>query len=416
MARKAPAPKPRTSAFVPPGLEPILAPIGSIHEAPDNPRSGHFVDGIARSLRDLGWHAPIVARENGEVIVGHGRLYAARSLGLEEVPVLVLGDDKATAVERMVADNRLNELSTWDVPQLDELLAEYEGLEDWKDDLDIDAILAEADKAAAKRHTDPDDVPDEQAVVVSRPGDIWSLGGHRLLCGDSTKAEDVASVLDGAKPNLMVTDPPYGVEYDASWREKVLGGKRATGAVENDDRADWSKAWALFEGAVAYVWHGPKQAPVVGGSLERAGLLLRTQIIWAKSQLVISRGHYHGQHEPCWYAVRKGSTAAWCGDRKQSTLWEIDHRRSETGHSTQKPVEAMRRPIANHEGDVYEPFSGSGTTIIAAEMEGRRCFAIEVNPAYVDMAVRRWQEFTGLEATDADGASFASRERCAPAP
>jgi DNA modification methylase len=227
----------------------------------------------------------------------------------------------------------------------------------------------------------------------------------------------------------MVTDPPYGVEYDADWRnhtegvggfgdpEKAKAGRRtarAIGKVENDDRADWGDAWALFPGAVAYVWHAGIYATTVAESLEAVGLEIRAQIIWAKSRFAISRGHYHWQHEPCWYAVRKGGKGHWCGDRSQTTLWEISHVRSETGHSTQKPVEAMRRPIENNSSPgqaVYDPFSGSGTTIIAAEMTGRCCYAIGLNPTYVDVAIRRWQEFTGGEATlEADGRTFTALE------
>lgn len=248
-------------------------------------------------------------------------------------------------------------------------------------------------------------------------------GGHRLVCGDSTVATDVEKCLNGVKPHLMATDPPYGINYDASWRNDAVqagNGKRgapsgrAIGKVENDDNADWRETWSLFPGDVAYVWHAGTQSKTVIESLEAAGFELRAQIIWAKNNIVIGRGHYHPQHEPCWYAVRKkqGATGHWAGDRSQSTLWKIDKpQKSETGHSTQKPVECMRRPIINNSSPgqaVYEPFSGSGTTIIAAEMTGRACHAIELSEAYVDVAVQRWQDFTGSHATlEGDGRTFA---------
>ena len=206
----------------------------------------------------------------------------------------------------------------------------------------------------------------------------------------------------------MVTDPPYGVEYDADWRNKATRadgspiGASALGEVLNDDRADWREAWALFPGDVAYVWHAGSRSHVVADSLVACGFNLYSLIVWGKNTLVIGRGHYHPKHEPCWYAVRKGKTGHWQGDRKQTTLWEIDKpQKSETGHSTQKPIECMKRPIENNSkpGDgVYEPFSGSGTTIIAAEQTGRRCYAMELSPNYVDVAVRRWQNFTGKRA------------------
>jgi DNA modification methylase len=212
----------------------------------------------------------------------------------------------------------------------------------------------------------------------------------------------------------MVTDPPYGVEYDPSWREKagVASGDYAKGKVLNDDNADWREAWALFPGDVVYVWHGGLFAGVVGESLIATKFKLRSQIIWNKGQLVLSRGDYHWQHEPCWYAVREGKAGHWAGDRKQVTVWDIEKpRKSETGHGTQKPIACMRIPIENNSnpGDgVYEPFSGSGTTIIAAETTGRRCYAVELSPAYVDVAVRRWQEYTGRDAVlEGSGATFA---------
>jgi DNA modification methylase len=207
----------------------------------------------------------------------------------------------------------------------------------------------------------------------------------------------------------MVTDPPYGVSYDPVWRQDrgvaKAGPGAATGVVLNDDVADWRGAWELFPGRVGYVWHAGLHGHTVAESLVACGFNIRAQIIWNKNSLLIGRGDYHWKHEPCFYAVRKGENGAWNGDRKQSSVWDIDKpRKSETGHGTQKPVECMKRPIENNskQGDaVYEPFSGSGTTIIAGEMTGRRVFAVELSPAYVDVAVRRWQQFTGRQAVHA---------------
>jgi DNA modification methylase len=215
----------------------------------------------------------------------------------------------------------------------------------------------------------------------------------------------------------MVTDPPYGVEYDALWREetgsaangqtvRISSGKAlnkhkacGVGKVANDDRADWREAWALFTGDVAYVWHAMKTALCVGDSLLATGFEIRAEIVWAKSQLVISQGHYHPQHESCFYAVRKGGTGHWQGDHKQTTLWEIDKpQKSETGHSTQKPLECMARPIRNHESEfVYDPFLGSGTTLIACENLKRRCFGIEISPDYVAVCLQRFEDAFGIK-------------------
>jgi DNA modification methylase len=211
---------------------------------------------------------------------------------------------------------------------------------------------------------------------------------------------------------LMVTDPPYGVNYDPAWRHRVgVNQSSRTGKVRNDERADWQEAWALFPGNIAYVWHGALHAATVSASLEKQGFAIRAQIVWAKERLVIGRGDYHWQHEPCWYAVR--TKGRWTGDRKQTTLWTIPSggQDTDTVHGTQKPVECMRRPMLNNSkaGDaIYEPFLGSGTTLIAAESINRICLASELDPLYVDVAVKRWQAFAGQKAVlKASGQTFA---------
>ena len=367
---------------------------------------------IAASIREFGFTNPVLVDGERGVIAGHGRLLAARKLGMEEVPTIELGHlTPAQKRALILADNRLALSAGWDEDllriELGEMQADGFDLSLTGFDLDeIASILIDASDGL----TDPDQVPELPEHPVSRPGDLWQLGRHRLLCGDSTDPQAVERVLSGVRPHLMVTDPPYGVEYDPAWRNRAgISGSRRTGTVENDHRADWREAWALFPGDVAYVWHGALHATTVADSLQACGFAIRAQIIWAKDRLVMGRGHYHWQHEPCWYAVR--GTGHWSGDRKQTTLWQIAHRGqdAETVHSTQKPVECMRRPIENNSSpgqSVYEPFSGSGTTIIAAEMTGRACHAIELSPAYVDVAVRRWQDFTGRTAVLEDRRSF----------
>ena len=386
---------------------------------------------IAASIREFGFTNPVLIDEEDGIIAGHGRVLAAHLLGLDEVPCIVLAH--LTPAQRrayVLADNKLALNAGWDLEMLSLEIGELgEAGFDLSltgfDEFELGELFAERTQG----RTDPDDAPEPPAHPVAEPGDLWVLGGHRLLCGDSTVATDVARVLGGVAPHLMVTDPPYGVNYDPAWRNQagrsINGttrriaagtvikpiGARAVGKVVNDDRADWREAWALFPGSVAYIWHAGTKAGIVQDSLAACGFETRSQIIWAKNNFAIGRGHYHCKHEPCWYVVRKGSTASWVGDHSQTTLWQIDKNlKSETGHGTQKPVECMRRPIENNASPgqaVYEPFSGSGTTIIAAEMTGRVCHAIEIAPAYVDVAVKRWQEFTGQQAVlDGDGRSF----------
>ena len=390
-----------------------------------NPRKNdHAVDRVASAIREFGFRVPIVAKSDGTVVDGHLRLKAAAKLGLTEVPV-ILADDLTDAQIKAfrLSVNKVSEFAEWDVELLKLEFADLDaaGFDLTLTGFDLSEIAA-LTLDATEGLTDPDAVPDAPAVPVTVLGDVWLLGRHRIACGSSTDAHTVEAVLAGVKPHLMVTDPPYGVEYDAAWRGKAMPKKndagrwtekdgRAKGVVLNDDTADWSEAWALFPGDVAYVWHGSLQTSIVLSSLEANGFKGRSLIIWAKSHFAIGRGDYHPMHEPCWYLVRDGKNGHYCGDRKQTTVWKIDKpQKSETGHSTQKPVECMQKPIENNSSPgqvVYEPFSGSGTTIIAAEKTGRACYAIELNPAYVDMAVIRWQNFTGQTATlEATGQPF----------
>lgn len=373
---------------------------------------------IAGSIAEFGFNVPCLVDERGVLIAGHGRLLAARRLGLTEVPVIRLDhltDAQARAFR--IADNQIALNATWD----DALLsAEVARLKDDGVDLDLlgfgedelDRLLDGLDVAGGQADGE-DSVPEPSADPITRPGDLWLLGEHRLLCGDATNASDVEKLLAGAVPHLMVTDPPYGVDYDPAWRNEAgVSATARTGRVCNDDRADWREAWALFPGDVAYVWHAGVHCRTVAESLEACGLAIRSQIIWAKPRFVLGRGDYHWQHEPCFYAVRKGANGHWQGARDQSTLWTIRGSEDDTAtvHGTQKPVECMRRPIVNNSerGDlVYEPFAGSGSTIIAAESIGRRCLGMEIDPRYCDVIVERWQGITGRHASlGDDGRTF----------
>lgn len=372
---------------------------------------------IAASVTEWGWTTPVLVDEAGSIIAGHGRVMAARKLGLEDVPVMVAtGWSEAQKKAYVLADNQLALNAGWDI---DLLKVEVGNLDAEGFNLDLigfdDKLLADLLAEPTDGLTDPDAVPEPPADPVTVLGDVWVMGNHRIICGSSTEADTVAKLLGPVKPHLMVTDPPYGVEYDASWRLSAMPEKNTIngshGKVENDDKADWREAWALFPGDVAYVWHAGNMAHVVAESLLACNFGIRAQIIWAKNQFVIGRGDYHPQHEPCWYAVKKNRKGHYDGGRKQSTIWQIDKpRKSETGHSTQKPIECMQRPIENNSSPgqaIYEPFSGSGTTIIAGEATGRHVYAVELNPAYVDVAVIRWQDFTGQQAIhEATGKTF----------
>ena len=348
---------------------------------------------IANSIREFGFTNPLLVDNDAAIIAGHGRLLAARLLQLSEVPVIVLTDlSEVQKRAYIIADNKIALNAGWNEEMLGfELAALQEADFDLSlvgfDDEELSRLLGQGTGAGL---TDEDEVPSTPESPLTIAGDLWTLDHHRLLCGDSTVAADVERLLNGVKPLLLVSDPPYGVNYDPEWRKRAgVNNSKRMGKVSNDDRADWREAWALFPGDVAYVWHGALHAATVAESLESCDFQIRSQIIWAKPSLVMGRGHYHWQHEPCWYAV--SGTGHWAGDRKQCTLWDIESRNqdAETVHSTQKPVECMRRPIVNNSNagqSIYEPFSGSGTTIIACETEGRVRLAIELNPLYVDVA------------------------------
>lgn len=405
-----------TAAAWPADSAPERRPLKSLVPYARNTRihSREQVKQIAASMKAFGVVWPALVDEAGEIIAGHGRILAAEFNGWPDYPVIVARGWTPEQIKAYrIADNQLALNASWDAALLGLELA------DLTEEMRLITGLAEAEierlmigdgKAGL---TDPDDAPELPAEPVTELGDLWLCGKHRLLCGDATAKADVERLLDGARPGLMVTDPPYGVSYDPTWRDETGGrfgdGKtKARGKVANDDQADWSAAWTLFPGAVAYVWHASLRTGEVSAGLIANGFGLRAQIIWHKSHFTLMRTGYHWQHEPCWYAVRKGQTGRWHGDRTQSTVWDIqgmnpagrnrDAGNEKTGHGTQKPVECMRRPMLNSSAigeAVYDPFVGSGTTLIAAEMTSRAALALDIDPAYVDVAVKRWEAFTG---------------------
>lgn len=390
----------------------------------------HSMDDILaarRAIDEYGWTYPLLVDDTGELIAGHRR-FAASQLEppMEEVPVLVARGWSAAKIKAYrIWDNKSTLSGGWDENLLRAELGELQSL-----DFPLELVgFSPTDLAAiampgftneeALRRAEVTPAPVEKPVVAA--GELWILGKHRLIIGDSTDAPTIERLLDGAKPHLMVTDPPYGVNYDPAWRLEAGVNKpwqtRAEGTVTNDDNADWRKAWALFPGDVAYVWHGALHAPLVAESLLACEFQIRSQIIWAKPSLVMGRGDYHWKHEPCWYAVRKGKKGHYIGGRKQSTVWDIQNMHAtqgdvddgKTNHSTQKPIECMRRPIVNNsqKGDaVYEPFAGSGTSLIACEMEGRVCYAAELSPVYGEMILRRWAAYAGKEPVREDGVTL----------
>lgn len=400
-------------------------PLERIKPYAGNPRkrSKRAVEKVAASIREFGVRQPIVVDEAGEILVGHTRRDAAELLAMPTFPVhQALGLSEAQKRAYRIADNRTNEETEWDV---DLLAIELKALDGFNLDLSLTGfdLRQMTGYLRAGPQAGEDDLP-EPGEPITQPGDVWVLGEHRLLCGDCTNAESVAAVLDGAKPLLMITDPPYGISLDSEWRDRAgLNGcgpaepsymkHRTEGHTETtisgDTRSDWSEAFELVPSLeVVYVWHASIFAREVWNGLERIGFLYPQQIIWNKGRTVLTRTHYWYQHEPCLYMRKKN--APWYGKAgENSTIWDSPSPKFIMGgsdedkenHPAQKPAALMRRPILNHlqRGElVYDPFLGSGTTLIAAESEGRLCYGLEIEPRYCDVIVARWEKFTGKKA------------------
>jgi DNA modification methylase len=352
---------------------------------------------LAGSLDTVGWVAHVlVNRQTGYVLDGHARVALAIARKEPTVPVLYV--DLSSEEEKLILAtfDPIGAMAGSDDARLRGLLADVA-----VDDAGLRALLDELALSAAPYVglADPDAVPEPAAAPAVQRGEVWQLGKHRVGCLDATNADDVARLLDGARPALTISDAPYGVSYEPGQR----AGARRRGTVANDDRADWSAAWALSPSDVFYLWHSGIHGVEVGAGIEALGLNIRAQIVWTKPALVMGRGAYHWQHEPCFYAVREGADAAWIGDRAQSTVWDVPTVHSTRGtsddvitnHGTQKPVELLARSIRNHAGDVFDPFLGSGSTLIAAELLGRRCYGLDIDPVWVEVAIKRWEAYTG---------------------
>jgi DNA modification methylase len=399
---------------------------------------------MCASLREFGFKIPVLARSDGEVIDGQLRLKAARQLGswpggdTTQIPVVLCDEWTLAQVKAFrLLVNRSATWADWD----EELVAlELQELNEAGFDISLSGFdIGEIDDFLPMADAERADVaPPLPEKSVSRFGDLWLCGKHRVLCGDATRPEDVDRLLGGRQPILMVADPPYGIELDSEWRDRAgLNGcgpaeasymkHRTAGHTETtisgDTRADWSEAFALVPSLqAAYVWHASRFTREVLDGLLRIGFLHHQQIIWDKGRTVLTRTLYWFQHEPCWFVRKKN--APWYGKAgENSTIWASPSPKFIMGgseeekfdHPTQKPLDLMQRPILNHlkRGElVYDPFLGSGTTLAAAEMTGRVCLGIEIDPQYVDVTVTRWQTLTGRKATLlGDGRSFAEVAR-----
>ena len=421
--------------FQPGSIEPLR--IDQLRPYARNPRT-HSDDQVAKlaaSLVEFGWTMPILVNDELEVIAGHGRILAARRLGLDAVPVIRLAHLSPEQVRAYrIADNKLALDAGWD----EELLAgEFHELNGAGYDLGLTGFSAEElDELLAPIGDgsdlvgDPDKVPEPPAHPVSRPGDLWVLGSHRLLCGDSTSGGDVTRLMHGERAILFATDPPYLVDYDGTNHP----GK--TKVEESAKNKDWSGTYAitwddasqgpeLYEGfiraaiehaiapnAAWYCWHASRRQAMVEGVWEKLGAFVHQQVIWNKTHGILTRSFYLWKHEPCFMGWLKGHKPPRVADDYVASVWDIRSLYGEDrpDHPTPKPLDCFAIPMRQHVrpgGLCYEPFSGSGSQIMAGEVTGRRVFAMEISPVYVDVAVLRWQQATGQQAVlEDDGRTF----------
>ena len=383
---------------------------------------------IAGSIREFGFVNPVLIAEDGTLIAGHGRVLAARQLGMETVPTISLTGLSETQRRALVlADNRIALNAGWDEALLALELSDLKeagfdlGIMGFEDG-ELDRLLAGAE-AEDETSTPPVIIPEPPRHPASRTGDLWLLGDHRLLCGDSTSHDDVRRLMNGERAVLFATDPPYLVDYDGSnhptrnkdwstsygttWDDSSQGAELYVGFIAD------ALAEAITENAAWYCWHASRRQAMLEACWEKAGAFVHQQIIWVKDRGVLTRSHYLWKHEPCFMGWRRPNRPPKVADQTLPSTWEMPSfaRDERPDHPTPKPLDAFGIPMRQHVargGLCYEPFCGSGSQIMAGEVNGRRVFAMEISPAYVDVAVERWQAETGKDAIlDGDGRSFA---------
>ena len=372
---------------------------------------------IAASIKEWGWTTPVLVDDTGQIIAGHGRIMAARKLGMAEVPVIVAeGWTDAQKRAYVIADNKLALNAGWD----NELLAlELGELGDLGFDLDLTGFTDEEIAALMPVElepglTDPDDAPAVQENSITVPGDVWIMGKHRLLCGDSTSVSDLEKLTDGQLVDMWLTDPPYNVAYEGKTKDAL---KIQNDAMEDDKFRQFlrdayvSADTVMKPGAVFYIWHADSEGYNFRGAAQDAGWKVRQCLIWKKSSMVMGRQDYHWKHEPCLYGWKEGAGHLWATDRKQTTILEFEKPTRNGEHPTMKPVALFEYQMLNNTkgGDiVLDSFGGSGTTLIAADKNGRVARIMELDPKYCDVIIKRWQDFTGKIAIHAEtGQPFA---------
>lgn len=374
-----------------------------------NPRKNKAaVDYVANSIKEFGFQQPIVVDKDMVVIAGHTRLKAAKKLKIKEVPVVIadnLTEEQVKAYR--LADNKTAEKAEWDFDLLTDELLSLQELDFDMEQFGFDFDFGE-DGEAVEDDSWEAEVPEEP---ISQRGDIWVLGRHRLMCGDSTDAADVALLMDGNKADMLLTDPPYNVDYTGKASEletrKIENDKMEDSAFQDFLTSAFSNAAENMKaGGVFYIWHADSEGLNFRVACKRAGFQVRQCLIWNKNSMVMGRQDYQWKHEPCLYGWKDGASHLWASDRKQTTVLDFEKPQKNNLHPTMKPIKLFDYQIKNNtKGDdiVLDLFGGSGTTIMAAEQNGRRGFVMEYDPKFVDVIVDRWEQFTGMKAKKTGG-------------
>ncbi len=375
-------------------------------------RTDRSSDLIKESLQRYGAARSIVIDEDNRILAGNGTIDGAKAAGIRRVRIIESEGDEVIAVRRSglseeqkvglaLADNRTADLSEWDLEMLHRLSEEHE-LDPWFNQDDLDELLNVVEVDPVEGNTDPDAVPDAPEEPITKPGDLWILGNHRLLCGDSTNPQHLQRLMDGQLADLWLTDPPYNVDYEGGTGLKIQNDNMADGEFRQFLCDVYSTAnQVLKPGAAFYIWHADSEGYNFRGAAQDNGWKIRQCLIWLKSSLVMGRQDYQWKHEPCLYGWTEGAAHTWNSDRKQTTILEFDKPKKNGQHPTMKPVDLFQYQIDNSTKPnqlVLDSFGGSGTTIIACERIRRQARLMELDPAYCDVIVQRWSEFTGKDA------------------
>lgn len=381
--------------------------INDIKEYENNPRNNeNAIEPVANSIKEFGFKVPIILDKNNIIVAGHTRIRAAKKLGLETVPCVIADDLTPEQIKAFrLADNKVGEIAEWDFAKLEEELKAIQDID--MSEFEFDMSMFEEEPETEEDDFDVEKALEEVEEPKSKVGDIYQLGNHRLMCGDSTVIDDLEKLMDSVKVDLLITDPPYNVDYEGGTGLKIKNDKMDNDSFRQFLRDAFASADSVMkEGAVFYIWHADSEGYNFRGACFDNGWKVRQCLIWNKNSMVMGRQDYHWKHEPCLYGWKEGASHLWASDRTQTTVLNFDKPVKNAEHPTMKPVKLFDYQIQNNtkkEDIVLDLFAGSGTTLIACEQNKRRSYNMELDPKYCDVIIKRWEELTGDKAVLVNG-------------